>query len=96
MTDQEWDELGNFASGNDDRRAKAQILAVKEQVKTVNRLSESIFNHQKITGLKLERLSDAIEQFNAQSGKIAGKANWIAGIIAFSAVVQLIITIIKN
>ncbi len=96
MTDQEWDQLGNYASGNEDRRAKAKILAIKEQVRSVDQLSGSIFSHQKITGLRLERLSEAIEQFNIQSGKIASKANWIAGIIAFSAAVQLIVTIARS
>lgn len=96
MTDQEWEELGNFASGNDDRRAKAQVLATKHQVNALNNLSQSIFDHQKITAQRMERLSEAVEKFNDNSGDLAKKANWIAIVIAVSAVVQLLITIIRK
>ena len=96
MTDQDWEELSNFASGNDDRRAKAQILATKHQVQALDRLSDAIFSHQKITGLRMERLSEAVESFNNSSGDIAKKANLIAVIIAASAVAQVLVTIIRR
>jgi hypothetical protein len=96
MTDQEWEELGNFASGNDDRRAKAQILATKHQVNALDNLSHSIFSHQKITGQRMERLSEAVEEFNKNSGDLAKKANWIAIVIALSAVIQLVVTVLRR
>jgi hypothetical protein len=90
MTDQDWEELGNFASGNDDKRAKAQILATREEVKALNRLSDSIFSHQKITAVRMERLSEALEDFNNKSGKLASKANTITVVIACATIVQAV------
>lgn len=93
---QGWDEIIEEAGiDNYPSRAKAQAKATAKMVLAVKNLESAIFNHQKKTATRLEALTESINRFDENSGKLYRAGLWLSGAIALAAIAQVIVAIIK-
>lgn len=93
---QGWDKIIEEAGiDNSPSRAKAQARATAKLVLAIKNLEASIFSHQKQTATRLDKLTESINKFDENSGKLYKAGLWLSGAIALAAIAQVIVAIIK-
>lgn len=93
---QGWNEIIEEAGiDNAPSRAKAQAKATAKMVLAIKNLENAIFNHQKKTATRLDNLTESINRFDDNTGKLYKAGLWLSGAIALATIAQVIIAIAK-
>lgn len=90
----DWDKIVEQAGiDNSPSRAMAQARSAQKIVLVLANLNNAIFSHQKQTATRLDKLTDAIDRFNNNSGNLYKAGLWLSGVIAFATLAQVFIAL---
>jgi hypothetical protein len=94
--DLNFEQLAELPADNQKQVTRKQVLAIGKLVESIDKHSATVFDLQRVTGHRLEDLAKSINDFNEKSGDLAKRANVIAVVIAVSAIIQLVVTVLRK